>query len=70
MQERSQMQAQLHQVQLELDAVRGALDEESAARSEVRIALLNASASLYYAGGAQTVAGEHRDRSVEEQIRR
>jgi hypothetical protein len=27
------MQAQLHQVQLELDAVRTALDEESAARS-------------------------------------
>lgn len=29
------MQAHLHQVQLELDAVRGALDEESAARTEV-----------------------------------
>jgi len=28
------MQAQLHQVQLELDAVRGALDEESACRAE------------------------------------
>ncbi len=37
------MQAQLHQVQLELDAVRNALEEESAARTEAehRLSLAN-----------------------------
>ncbi|EJW70042.1 hypothetical protein WUBG_19053, partial [Wuchereria bancrofti] len=41
--ERSQLQAQLHQVQLELDSVRTALDEESAARAEAehKLALAN-----------------------------
>lgn len=37
------MQAQLHQVQLELDSVRTALDEESTARAEAehKLALAN-----------------------------
>lgn len=43
------MQAQLHQVQLELDSVRQALDEESAARSEAehKLSLANTEISQW-----------------------
>lgn len=43
------MQAQLHQVQLELDALRNALEEESAARTEAehRLSLANTEISQW-----------------------
>lgn len=43
------MQAQLHQVQLELDSVRQALDEESSARSEAehKLSLANTEISQW-----------------------
>lgn len=59
--ERAQMQSQLHQVQLELDSVRTALDEESVARSEAehKLCLANTEISQWKSKFDAEVALHH-----------
>ena len=57
------MQAQLHQVQLELDSVRTALDEESAARSDAehKLSLANTEISQWKSKFDAEVAVHHEE---------
>ena len=57
------MQAQLHQVQLELDAVRGALDEESSARADAehKLSLANTEISQWKSKFDSEVALHHEE---------
>lgn len=57
------MQAQLHQVQLELDSVRNALDEESSARAEAehKLSLANTEISQWKSKFDAEVALHHEE---------
>ncbi len=57
------MQSQLHQVQLELDSVRNALDEESAARTEAehKLSLANTEISQWKSKFDAEVALHHEE---------
>lgn len=57
------MQAQLHQIQLELDSVRNILDEESAARSEAehKLSLANTEISQWKSKFDAEVALHHEE---------